>query len=415
LTRFTPWHAAFVRLAVGPFLAAGVLLASGACAADAPDGPPPATVRDSAGVTIVENPALSEVATLDWSVGESPQVSIGMLEGPEEYQLFQVMEALRLADGRLAVANAGSGEVRVYDASGVHLASWGGEGDGPGEFRHTTRLVPWPGSDSLAVWDMRLSRLTLFDATGAVGRTQTFPGVGDIDRPGSLWSLPDGNLVLMGVAFPDPEEMVGLLRTPEVFAVAGRDGSLVASIGDFPGLETWMQFTGEGLNIVRLPLSRRNVSGQVGQGMVIASNERFQLDFYGAEGDLHRSVRVATPPTPVTAAMLETEVEHRAANMPEEARPGYRASLQDMPTPETLPVFVQVLEDAVGNVWVRLFSLPSQPGPAEWAVFDPTGQIVGRMQTPDGLEVFQIGEDFILGSMEDALEVEHVQIWPLSR
>jgi len=57
----------------------------------------------------------------------------------------------RLSDGRIMVGNRGSSEVRMFDAVGNHLVSWGGEGEGPGEFTGLSRAAPWPG-DSIVAW-----------------------------------------------------------------------------------------------------------------------------------------------------------------------------------------------------------------------------------------------------------------------
>ncbi|HSG48031.1 MAG TPA: hypothetical protein VLA43_09485 [Longimicrobiales bacterium] len=376
---------------------------------------PAAIVRDSAGVTIVENAGLAEVGDLAWAVSESPEVSIGVLDGDPEYQLYQVQDALRLENGHILVANSGSGEIRVYDAEGTYLDSWGGQGEGPGEFAHTTAVVPWPGTDSVAVWDLRLSRLSLFDRQGSYGRTERFSEAGGLQRARSVWTLPSGRLVLMGLEFGDLSEADGMSRVPERFVLIDRDGSPVSEVGDFPGLETWMQASGEALNIIRLPLARGNVAAQVGDGMVIGSNESFQLSFFDAEGRRTRIARVATPPTEVTEALVQREVEFRASGMPEEARAGYRASMSEIPAPETLPVFSEVLDDPLGYAWVRLFQLPSETGPTEWAVFDSVGVLLGRVLTPEGLQVHQIGADFVVGSWEDELDIEHVQVWGLRR
>ena len=50
-----------------------------------------------------------------------------------------------------------------------------------------------------------------------------------------------------------------------------------------------------------------------------------------------------------------------------------------------------------------------------WAVFDPDGRLRGLVETPPGLRLFEIGEDYLLGWKYDDLGVEHVQIWPLGR
>ena len=41
--------------------------------------------------------------------------------------------------------------------------------------------------------------------------------------------------------------------------------------------------------------------------------------------------------------------------------------------------------------------------------------LVGLVATPEGLTIHEIGEDYILGSVEDELGVNYVQLWPLER
>ncbi len=41
--------------------------------------------------------------------------------------------------------------------------------------------------------------------------------------------------------------------------------------------------------------------------------------------------------------------------------------------------------------------------------------MLGFVETPTGLEILQIGEDFILGRAKHEFEVEYVQVWPLER
>jgi hypothetical protein len=97
---------------------------------------PQSVVRDSAGVTIVDNEMPQPDSRLTWSISADPTLSIGTLEGEEAYQLFRVSDAMRLDDGRIVVVNGGSNEMRVFDAAGVHLASWGGED-------HRDRRMGW--------------------------------------------------------------------------------------------------------------------------------------------------------------------------------------------------------------------------------------------------------------------------------
>ncbi len=90
-----------------------------------------AIVRDSGGVRIVENatPA-NELAV--WTLAGQPGLQLGTVEGNSAEQFFRVSGAVRLSDGRIAVANAGSQELRLFTPGGRHLRSVGGPGGGPG-------------------------------------------------------------------------------------------------------------------------------------------------------------------------------------------------------------------------------------------------------------------------------------------
>ena len=80
------------------------------------------------------------------------------------------------------------------------------------------------------------------------------------------------------------------------------------------------------------------------------------------------------------------------------------------------PAFSTVLADDTGHLWVREYDLPREENPAPlWTVFDPEGRVLGFVETPAGLDILQIGEDFILGRVKDEFEVVYVQLWPLER
>lgn len=107
---------------------------------DAPDveNPIASEAYDSAGIRIIENDRPPDGSRLDWRIGPEPVVTIGKREGEDPYLLNLVRGATRLRDGRIVVANGGSGELRFFDSLDNHLATRGGVGEGPGEF---TRLL----------------------------------------------------------------------------------------------------------------------------------------------------------------------------------------------------------------------------------------------------------------------------------
>jgi hypothetical protein len=145
-------------------------LCSAACGGDAP--PPDAAL-----------PAAVEVL----AISPEPAVSIGVVEGDEVYQLHNAVASIQLADGRVVVANAGSAELRFFDAAGRYLRSAGGRGGGPGEFRWLTGLYPY-GADSLLAVDGAGNRISVFDTSGTFARLTPAESVsGDSMFPADTW------------------------------------------------------------------------------------------------------------------------------------------------------------------------------------------------------------------------------------
>ena len=88
-----------------------------------------------------------------------------------------------------------------------------------------------------------------------------------------------------------------------------------------------------------------------------------------------------------------------------------------MPLVDSYPAFEEIVTDLAGYLWVREYRMFDMFGEGDvvWTVFDPEGRIEGLVETPVGLEVFEIGEDYVLGVVEDELGVEYVQLWALDR
>ncbi|MGD8727344.1 MAG: hypothetical protein PVH40_06845, partial [Gemmatimonadales bacterium] len=115
-----------------------------------------------------------------WHLSAEPSLEIGTVEGDPRYELFRVAGIAELADGRIAVANGGSSEIRFYDEHGVFVHTTGRTGEGPREFRYIAWLVRLEG-DTLMVHDWQNQRITLLDGRGAFVRAyslQAFASAG---------------------------------------------------------------------------------------------------------------------------------------------------------------------------------------------------------------------------------------------
>ena len=60
------------------------------------------------------------------------------------------------------------------------------------------------------------------------------------------------------------------------------------------------------------------------------------------------------------------------------------------------------------SAWSALPELPDR-----WRVFDSAGVWLGDVTVPSGFYPYQIGDDWILGSETDELDVEYVVVYPL--
>lgn len=372
-------------------------------------------VRDSAGVTIVENPPSSE-ATPEWILAAEPAVEIGVLEGAPEDQLFRVVGALRLSDGRIAVANAGTNQVRIYDEAGDHLETWGGEGEGPGEFSGMTGMMHWAG-DSLAVWDLRTRRITVFHETAGYGRSLPIPTTEGITLPRPEGRLDSGELVLGEVRFGGPDGMPesGQQRPPVQVMAISPDGGDVHDLGLHPGREVQMIVGEQSIQIATSPYSLNSVIVAAGSDVLASSNEHFELRFWDLDGGLVRLVRLAEPRHVVTPADREAALAARLEGVPEERRAGIRAAQERFPLPGTLPAMAGVVRDEAGHLWVEPYGIDGQSPTERWVVVGPDGSLAATVTLPAGLDVYDIGEDYLLASGTDDLGVERVRLWPLTR
>lgn len=382
------------------------MLVPAACAPDRNTGSSPATVtRDSAGIHIVENARPPDGSRLPWRIGSEPAASIGVLEGEEPYMLHRVMDATKLSDGRIVVANNGTHELRVFDAMGTHVANWGGRGEGPGEFLELWQVERWPG-DSIAAWYAPRLGMSVFDSDGNYGRTFWLEEVGARFTFGPPAT---GGSVL---AIHNPEggdTLVVQLRDGE-----GRVGS---SLGTHPGSEPYSKSVDGRRMLYWTILGRDPVWTPWGDRVAIGHTGRYEIKAFRADGSLERIVRRELVGRAPTQADIEADIDTRlpiyglseaeADSVRAEARPRYAG----VPVAEHLPAFASIRTDAADHLWIEEFESVTDDFPMRlWTVFDRDGHVMGFFETPKDWRIFEIGEDYVLVGVEDELGVEHVQV-----
>jgi hypothetical protein len=385
------------------------VLVLGACAGA--EAGPSAAVRDSAGVTIVENPAaLAEREA--WTVAAEPTVAIGVLEGDERYQFSRVGSGVRLSDGRIVVANGGTHELRYYDASGAHLVSVGRQGEGPGEFQGLELITALPG-DSLAAYDFNLRRISFFDSSGAFVRSVLLDFTEGYPSP--VGRFADGSwLSSRGFTFSPGDDGSDVIRDTVPLMVFGADGALRDTAGVFPGVEVYLQSEGGAAWASSLPFGRTTEVAVSGSRFYAGHTERYEIARYTPEGAPELIIRLGRAAVPVGGV----DVDRLKAERLENANPTWRQRTErmfaDMPLPGTFPAFGDLMADPDGHLWVLDYPRPGEDA-RRWTVFSSEGRALGFVATPPGLRVLEIGRDHVLGVWLDDLDVEHVRLYRLER
>ena len=377
------------------------------------------TVRDSAGITIIENERPSPDSRLGWKVSATPTLSIGLVEGDPNYEFFQVAGARKLSDGRIMVANSGSNELKLFDFDGTYLGAWGGSGEGPGEFGASSPdgLHLWPGDSVMGSGSFQ-GRVSLFDSEGTHGRTfnlaDGFQRLVAVVPDGSTTKMVATNLFVFGP--PTEDGRMSLQRQNMTYAKLNADGSLLDTLVVHPGSDLFVLWDAEraSLRVRRHPFSRSISETVWGSLIVISPNDRYEILAYRADGSLARIVRREHQRRRPTKAEFHDYFAHHYATQSDEEREESLAALEDMALLESLPAFDQVVADNVGYLWVSEYVLPSEEDSGIWTVFDAEGRVRGLVEVPDNT-VLEIGADYILGTTRDEFGVEYVQLWALAR
>lgn len=404
-----------------------ILVVAG-CGGGESSGAPEAQVTDSAGVTIVTSPPGDAVHA---ALAHEPTLTIGVLEGAEELLFDGIVSVVRDGDGNFIVADNGAGEIRVFDAEGRHLRSFGGRGEGPGEFQMLVGAWLLPDGSVVAA-DGRLQRISRFDAQGTLLGAGTLTGVESMDIVTPVGLAGSGTFLsrvrsLTAPSISSLEDAVGGVEEafggdeapPEYFVRYRLDGTLVDTVARRPGRMMSVSTSGSGanvsLNLLRVPFSPEPAASSSNRGVVITGGARYEVGVYDDSGALGRIVRLAEAPTARADEHLEAYV--RGSGNPfaqdEASIRAMIAGYQDMPLPETLPAYTDLRTADTGELLARRYS---QRGASHgrWDVFGADGRFMGRVEVPSSFSIEEVGRGQVIGVSTDEFGVERVEVRELT-
>ena len=387
----------------------------GACTTDTVDRRG-SVVRDSAGIRIVEFRVGTPATGGTFRLAREPEIALDAREDDAAFQFFHVVDAVRLPGGGLAVANAGTNEVRIFDARGGHVRTIGRRGDGPGEFR-SLRWLTLRGPDSLVVGDDGLRRITIFDASGQVVRTATTirPSTETsrtaMAAPDILGIFGDGSL--LAASYDRPATVAGPIRPLWHLARYAPDATSSNPLASWPGNEFYLVFNGPRLGVYTPPFPRKTRIVVGTNRYWIADDDRWELRSFSPNGTLRTVIRREGGEVPVTEPLLEEVIRQRYEDAP--AGPGREQAMarqRHISEHATAPSFNDIRLGTDGRLWASDFVLPGD-STVHWSAVDSTGTLTAYAITPVDIGVLGFGPDYVIVSVKDALERESIQLYRL--
>jgi hypothetical protein len=259
----------------------------------------------------------------------------------------------------------------------------------------------------LAVLDFNLFRISVFDQDGVFGRVLRLEGEGNgMVFPGGLFE--DGSVLGLRTLLDDGENPdLGAFRDLIEHRRYDRDGRFLGELATLLGSELFRAALPDGAVIStgrRHGLTALTTTGP--DSWFYGSSASYEIQEWSINGDLQRVFRLAKERRPTPQLEL-AEWQENVRGMTSQRRQLWEA----VPVAEHLPAYEQILLDRAGNFWTAEYLVLDET--PIWQVFGPDGRWLGSVSMPSGGRVSEIGEDYVLGTWQDEMDVETVRMYGL--
>lgn len=369
------------------------------------------TMTDSAGVVIVENMDSAPLDGGGWSIAAEPDLAIGTVEGDTAYQFYGISGAHRTAEGQYVVVNAGSRNIRVYDAQGVFVRSFGRRGGGPEEFEMP--VLAGVSHDTLIVVDQAHHRISMVHPEAGIVRVaRVADAVGPFLNP--VGAFANGEAVFGGALDMERTELhQGLNRASTFYRSCDSDGAPAADFGHQPGADFFME-RGPGTKPMLVPFGRMPLAAVSPDRFYFGSQDGWEIEAYDRSGTLVRLIRLDRETVAVTDADTRRYIDELTADVPGEYVAQVRETLSAIPLPDVFPPYGALETDALGYLWVADYARPGEDA-STWTIFDPDGRLSGQVTAPPSVAILEIGADYLLGVYRDEMGVEYLHQYAVRR
>jgi hypothetical protein len=392
------------------------------------DGASGATIRDSAGIALVEYPADAWANATAWSLSANPMATVPQDPTDTTIDLSNSQLAALLDDGRVVAASIEPPQIYVFNADGSQQGLLGRGGEGPGEYRMISALLVL-GGDSVVAYDFFSRHALIFDADGeAIGDVQ-FP-MGGTQIPPLLMARLNHNRWLFQVINPlaqPPEGSTGIYRVDEPVLTWSPGGAILDTLVMLPGasmVRGTFDIAGQSIQMGKVVGYGANTFvGGHGDLIWSTGGDRFVLTARDTSGAVRREVRLPMSPRPVSdadkevfkAALREQWEQARSFGAPAELVDSELEKIEEETTfAENRPAIGQMVVDRLGRLWVTP-DAPAVDSALRWGVFDAQGELLGVLQLPKGMLLTASEDRVVLRREDDETGLVRLEVWGLNR
>ncbi len=377
------------------------------------------TVRDSAGIAIVENP-LEGV----WAPGEAPtielELDIGSAEGPAETQFGQIAPAAGIdvaENGDIYVLDMQASIVRVFDANGTYLREMGGQGSGPGELSQALGGVLLLPGDTVLVPDVLQQRLTRYTPTGNPVASVPLPLTEGIPI---RWEKTADHRIIQQQRRMQLPGMDSVTQA-DYLIERGADGTIRDTIMQLPTGGT-INFSGEG-PMIRLFSPEPVWAIGTDSKVYYAINDGYSILVHSRDGVLERIIRRPFERRAVTESDQQQIRDAMTDMMRDQGVPPQAVAQmgQMLQFADYYPAFATIIGGPQGSIWVQQIRSAEEmaagggefdiqdTGSNRFDVFDSQGRYLGVIELPQRFQPMRVVGSYVYGIWRDELDVQHVR------
>lgn len=361
----------------------------------------------------------------------SEVIRLGGYDERPAFTFASIPAAAVLSDQQVALVERQANEIRVFDLNGDHVRTFGGSGDGPGEFKFLSALQPLSG-DRLIAWGFQGKRISLFDFDGTHIRSSTIPIAG----MAGLWTnfvgaFPDGSVVLRS----DPSEMAlrnepdGFRREPTHFLRYTHGEARPDTLCTVLGPEKYLYHQDQSWGLEDRLFDRQVAGAVVDEAVLCGTTDHVDLRRVSPSGAELPRLEHPRPARAISDSEVEQERARLLAEMKERREQRTRAgrivigatasgsSVQEdrRATTEafdTRPAYKSVRTGSDGGLWIEDYPAPGDSH-IRWIQLDGD-RPVGWLEVDVGETVLGFGHGLLLKRVKDDLGVESVVVMRVS-